>query len=78
MSRILSEHNFEKKSSLYCYKNGVVKELFGNVGISNGLAWSSNQKVCFYVDTCRNEVTCYDYDPSADPVISMNNLLLHY
>lgn len=42
---------------------GVV-HLFGDVGISNGLAWSSDRTSMYYIDTPLGSVDRFSYDPA--------------
>jgi sugar lactone lactonase YvrE len=37
--------------------------LFGGVGISNGLAWSPDDKYLYYIDTPTRRVDAFDFDP---------------
>jgi len=39
-----------------------VHRMVENVTISNGLAWSSDDKVMYYIDTGRSNVSAFDYD----------------
>jgi len=40
-----------------------VHKMFGDVGISNGLAWSPDHTTFYYIDTLKCEVAAFDYDP---------------
>jgi gluconolactonase len=38
-----------------------------NITLSNGLAWSLDNSVFYYVDTCEYRIDAFDYDmPSGD------------
>ena len=39
-----------------------VHRLFGDVSISNGIAWSPDYKTMYYIDTPTKEVVAFDYD----------------
>lgn len=39
-----------------------VHKQFGDVGISNGLAWSPDYTTMYYIDTVTHEVAAFDYD----------------
>lgn len=39
-----------------------VHKLFDSIGISNGLAWSIDEKTLYFIDTKRPEVAAFDYD----------------
>lgn len=43
--------------------DGVVTELFGGVGLSNGLDWSDDQNLFYYSDTNIGRVDVFDTDP---------------
>jgi sugar lactone lactonase YvrE len=43
--------------------DGVVTELFGDVGLSNGLDWSEDQNLFYYSDTNIGRVDVFDTDP---------------
>lgn len=47
---------------LYCLEpDGRVREVFGPVTNSNGLAWSADGRTLFYIDTPRRAVLAFDY-----------------
>ena len=48
--------------SLYSFDGTSIIKLLGNVTISNGLAWSPNYRMLYYIDTPTREVTSFDYD----------------
>jgi sugar lactone lactonase YvrE len=39
-----------------------VHEVFGPVTNSNGIAWSLDGRICYYIDTPRREVLAFDYE----------------
>ena len=43
--------------------DGVVTELFGDVGLSNGLEWNDDQNLFYYSDTNIGRVDVFDTDP---------------
>jgi len=48
---------------LYCLERDFsVSVKIDNVTISNGIAWSSNQKVMYYIDTATFTIAAFDYD----------------
>lgn len=53
----------EGQANLYCLEEGkeVVKKL-DQVTISNGIAWSTDFKTMYYIDTPTKEVVAFDYD----------------
>jgi sugar lactone lactonase YvrE len=48
--------------SFYTYDGKVLTRLFDGVTISNGLAWSPDYKIFYYIDTPTREVKAFDYD----------------
>jgi sugar lactone lactonase YvrE len=43
--------------------DGAVTELFGGVGLSNGLDWSDDRKTFYYADSLSGGVDVFDTDP---------------
>jgi sugar lactone lactonase YvrE len=43
--------------------DGVVTELFGGVGLSNGLDWTDDRRLFYYADTNIGRVDVFDTDP---------------
>jgi sugar lactone lactonase YvrE len=54
----------EKDSSgaLYSFDGKTIARLLDGVRISNGLAWSPDHKIFYYIDTPTREVKAFDYD----------------
>lgn len=51
------------KGSLYSLEpNGNLKKHLSDVGISNGLAWSSDNKYFYFIDTHKATVDRFDFD----------------
>lgn len=49
--------------SLYCLEiDHSVRKLIGDVTISNGIAWSPDSKIMYYIDTRTKRVDAFDYD----------------
>jgi sugar lactone lactonase YvrE len=49
--------------SLYSFSaDGTLKTLLSGLHISNGLTWSPDQRVFYFIDTPTRQVTAYDYD----------------
>ena len=57
--------------SLYSYDGKTVTKLFGDVTISNGLAWSPDHKTLYYIDTPTHEVKAFDYDLENGTIANM-------
>jgi len=45
-----------------------VKALLKNVSISNGLAWSSDGRTLYFIDSPTRQVRAFDYDPKAGEI----------
>jgi sugar lactone lactonase YvrE len=43
--------------------DGIITEVFGEVTISNGVAWNPAGDTMFYIDTPTQRVDVFDYDP---------------
>lgn len=55
--------------SLYVREaDGGVRTLFGGVTISNGIAWSKDSKLMYYVDSPLQTIDIMDYDPGSGSV----------
>jgi sugar lactone lactonase YvrE len=57
--------NAEKDASgsLYSYApDGTLKTLLTGVRISNGMAWSPDTRIFYFIDTPTRQVTAFDYD----------------
>ncbi|XP_044738811.1 regucalcin-like [Chrysoperla carnea] len=51
--------DFEKKKA---------NKLLGELGIANGLAWELDQQVMYYIDSLRQRVDKYDYNPETGAI----------
>lgn len=52
-------------AAFYRYDGGSsLTELFGQVGTSNGLAWSADGRTMYYIDSRTGRIDAFDYDPS--------------
>ena len=48
--------------SLYVLQKDLIpKKMIGDVSVSNGLAWSPDQKTLYYIDSPTKQVVSYDY-----------------
>jgi sugar lactone lactonase YvrE len=53
----------KEAGSLYClFPDLTVKKMIENVTISNGLVWTADHSIFYYIDTPTSEVAAYDYD----------------
>ena len=57
-------HCQETSGMFYCLtKDGnFTKQFEENVGISNGLCWSPDNKYMYYIDTDRQAISRFDFD----------------
>lgn len=63
--------NAEKgKGSLYRLDlSGQIKKMLSPVTISNGLAWSPDEKYMYYIDTPTGEVSTFSYDKQSGDIV---------
>jgi len=63
----------EKATSggLYSYDGKSFTQLMDGIRISNGLAWSPDYKIFYYIDTPTREVRAFDYDLESGGVANM-------
>ncbi|XP_061175704.1 regucalcin-like [Saccostrea echinata] len=55
--------NMPKIGSLYCLDlDGSLHTMVKDVGISNGLAWTKDEKTMYYIDSTPRKIYRYDYD----------------
>ncbi|SDR00447.1 SMP-30/gluconolactonase/LRE family protein [Flagellimonas zhangzhouensis] len=59
----------EKAGNVFSYDNGHHKKIIENTTISNGLAFSKNDDVLYFIDTPTNKVAKYLYDINTGDVI---------
>lgn len=53
------------KGNLYSLeKDGRIKKQISNVSISNGIAWSIDETILYYIDTPTFEIVAYNYEKS--------------
>ncbi len=52
----------EKAGTLYKFEDGQAHPMIRGVSISNGLAWSSDTKTMYYIDTPTRQVVGYDFN----------------
>lgn len=54
----------DPRGSLYSFDGKNTSRLLSGITISNGLAWSSDYKTLYYIDTPTREVKAFDYEVS--------------
>jgi sugar lactone lactonase YvrE len=52
----------DPNGSLYSFDGKQVTRLLDGITISNGLTWSPNHKIFYYIDTPTREIKTFDYD----------------
>jgi sugar lactone lactonase YvrE len=50
------------------YPQEGLRKHFGGVGVSNGIAWSSDGRRMFYVDSMIHTVDCFDFDGASGAI----------
>lgn len=48
--------------SLYCVERGAVRDAGKPVTVSNGVAFSPDNRTLYHADTTAHRITCYDFD----------------
>ncbi|XP_044522936.1 regucalcin-like [Gracilinanus agilis] len=63
------------QGSLYAlFPNGTVKKYFDNVDISNGLDWSLDHKIFYYIDSLSYSVDAFDYDLQTGLIVNRRSI----
>ena len=58
-----------KHGSLYCLEtDGHVRKVLGDIGISNGLGWSLDGTLMYFIDTNRSAVRAFDFDAATGKI----------
>ena len=50
------------KGAFYRLKDGILTELFDGCGCSNGLDWTVDEKLMYYIDTKRQMIELFDFN----------------
>lgn len=59
-----------RNGHLYVLEDGKVSKRLTEIGCSNGLAWTADGKVMYYIDTFDNCIYAFDYDAAAGEISS--------
>jgi sugar lactone lactonase YvrE len=54
--------------ALYRLDRGRVDRMVGDVGISNGLGWSPDDRLMYYIDTLQGRVDVFDFDAATGAI----------
>ncbi|CAH1966919.1 unnamed protein product [Acanthoscelides obtectus] len=65
-----------RRGALYCLANGQLQKHECNIGISNGLAWNTELKKMYYIDTL--EPCVFQYDIADDARISNKTVVFDF
>jgi sugar lactone lactonase YvrE len=49
-------------AALYRYDGDTLEEILDGVGLSNGMGWSPDETLMYYVDTLTSRIDVFDYD----------------
>ena len=49
-------------AALYRYDGTTLDEIVSGVGLSNGIGWSPDDRLMYYVDTLTSQIDVFDYD----------------
>ena len=69
------DREFEVTGSFYKLENGQVTRLFGNVGISNGIAWNADETRMYHIDTTAQAVYAFDFDAENGTVSNRRKII---
>jgi sugar lactone lactonase YvrE len=63
------------KGKLYSYFNGTYTKLLDDITISNGIAFSKDNKTMFYVDTPTKKIVKFNYDLESGKISNKTDLI---
>lgn len=64
-----------RRGNLYSFKNMKAKKLLDGISVSNGLAWTSDEKTMYYIDSVKRKVLAYDYDKETTEMTNPKTVL---
>src|SRR5690606_33230087 len=60
----------EGLGALYCIENGgIVRKKIENVSISNGLGWSLDNRIFYYIDTPTQKIQAFHFDEDTGDIV---------
>lgn len=66
----------EGAGSLYCLEPDLsIRRVLSGVTTSNGLAWSKDARIVYYIDTRTRAVSAFDFDPEAGTLANRRELI---
>ncbi|UWP58292.1 SMP-30/gluconolactonase/LRE family protein [Ruminococcus gauvreauii] len=70
------ERKFEITGSFYKLEHdGRIRKYFGNVGISNGIAWNRDETKMYYVDTTPQSIYEFDFEVEAGEIANRTPII---
>ncbi|WP_336789893.1 SMP-30/gluconolactonase/LRE family protein [Paenibacillus sp. MMO-177] len=57
-----------RNGHLYVLEDGKLSKRLGEIGCSNGLAWTADGTVMYYIDTFENYVYAFEYDAASGQI----------
>ena len=69
------DFSYESTGSLYTLNDdeSTLTRVFGEVGVSNGIAWSEDGSTMFFIDTKLRTIDALDYDLSTGEACKKKN-----
>lgn len=58
------------EGAFYQLKDGVLTELFNGCGCSNGLDWTVDEKIMYYIDTPKQMIEAFDFDKEYGKILN--------
>ncbi|MBS1745862.1 MAG: SMP-30/gluconolactonase/LRE family protein [Bacteroidetes bacterium] len=63
------------KGNLYCLDHSTICNKISNVGCSNGIIWSVDNKKLYYIDSAAKRVDVYDFDIESGNILNPHVLI---
>ncbi|CAN8025380.1 unnamed protein product [Ixodes persulcatus] len=62
MPRLFHNENARGVNNFYCYSKGKVTQKMPQISLSNGIAWTSDNRTMFYNDSVPGTTYAFDFD----------------
>ncbi len=73
----MSLNETDPTGALYCLERDMTtRKVLENVTISNGIAWSPDNKTMYYIDSPTKRVDAFDYDPKTGNVSNRRAIIV--